>query len=967
MKVHAQEFKQNICLLGRELNSKITYTENNTQKTLDNEDINSITPHFQSAILKSAMRGLEIDSNVEIPKDTIIHFEFGVKVRDASGNDDGYDYINYGDYIVKDVEKQEDTNSYLIQCYDFMLKSMKDYEPMNITYPISIRNYLNTICQHLGLEFKNVNDTFANYDKMIPNELYLFYDSETETYSSLDYTFRDVLDELAQVTASTICIDIETNKLEVRYITLTQGKNLLGGYNFTKTNNGVTFETHKDGSVLVNGTATGIAYSTTGTQAELAGGVFNLKAGTYTLSINRTTGFQVQLFNRDTSKPIASAQSSKKFVIEEDVRAFYRIRVANGTTVNNVTVYPQLEEGDTESEWQPITQGDTIDEEYLKDVNVNFGEKFGPVNTIVLSRSAGADNVYYPAVLPENPKEIKISDNQIMNGNDRADYLPDLYNILNGLEYYTNDFSSTGICYYDICDRYAVKIDENIYSCVMFNDEVDITQGLEENVYTDLPEETNTDYSKADKDDRKINQTWLMVDKQNGVIQSLAEKIVDVSETVNGVGQVQLENAHEGILHKLSISGQISLLFPQSESDLYGHPLVPSDSLVPSNNLVPSSPVPYGNEILYPSSDLYSKSSILLIDDVEYKLDFDFLNYYSATVFDEFVYEDGECKIIRRVGIDSQGNKYALDNEVIEYRKPINLEIKSDSVIKLKSFSNAIYNVEYLLENVYTDNFATQVDVNSQIIQTNNKIEQTVSMVADKDGNVTSGSILLAINKDESQAKIQADKIELEGYTTINGNFKIDENGDMEVNNGTFNGLINAGSIEVKGYTQQDPYIRIGDMENDGGMHPYGTTIWDNGITVADYRDGSNPVIRTETSHNYAELNGGEVNAFAFNNVSLAEKKKDFELLKSGLDILKNIDIYKYFYKDENKEKKHIGLVIGNDYKYSKDITNDDNTEVDLYSFIAVCCKAIQEQQVEIENLKKEMEELKNGFNRISK
>ena len=34
---------------------------------------------------------------------------------------------------------------------------------------------------------------------------------------------------------------------------------------------------------------------------------------------------------------------------------------------------------------------------------------------------------------------------------------------------------------------------------------------------------------------------------------------------------------------------------------------------------------------------------------------------------------------------------------------------------------------------------------------------------------------------------------------------------------------------------------------------------------------------------------------------------------------------------------------------------------VDVYSFVSVCCKAIKEQQEEIEELKKEIEKLKGG------
>ena len=50
--------------------------------------------------------------------------------------------------------------------------------------------------------------------------------------------------------------------------------------------------------------------------------------------------------------------------------------------------------------------------------------------------------------------EIKIEDNQIMNMNNRDEYLPDILEKLDGLEYYINDFSSTGIVYYELCKNW---------------------------------------------------------------------------------------------------------------------------------------------------------------------------------------------------------------------------------------------------------------------------------------------------------------------------------------------------------------------------------------------------------------------------------------------------------------------------------------------------------------------------------
>ena len=422
MKTHTSSFKEQIKLIGKEIDSRITFGST----VLGKNDLNAVTPSYQGAILKSVMKQLDIDSNVAIPIGTILKYEFGLKVNGE------YEYINYGNYVVYNIEKQEDTNSYKIVCYDKLLYSMLDYVKLPITYPISIRDYINAISTALGLKFANKSGTFANYNKQIQADL----------YDGLGYTFRDVLDELAQVTASTICLN-NNDELEIRYITET---------------------------------------------------------------------------------------------------------------------------------------GDTIDEEYLKDVNVNFGEKFGAVNTIVLSRSGDSDSVYYPEVLPANPYEIKISDNQIMNGNDRADFLPDIYNKLNGLEFYTNDFVSTGIVYYDLCDRYSVKVGDNIYSCVMFNDEVLVTQGLEENIYTELPEQTKTDYKHASKDDRMINQVYLIVKKNEAEILAVINTTQQLQKEINPTkdesgSEIIIENASNNPLTYLEIEGKST----QKSTD--GKNLLPKDNI----------------------------------------------------------------------------------------------------------------------------------------------------------------------------------------------------------------------------------------------------------------------------------------------------------------------------------------------------------------------------------------------------
>lgn len=106
---------------------------------------------------------------------------------------------------------------------------------------------------------------------------------------------------------------------------------------------------------------------------------------------------------------------------------------------------------------------------------------------------------------------------------------------------------------------------------------------------------------------------------------------------------------------------------------------------------------------------------------------------------------------------------------------------------------------------------------------------------------------------------------------------------------------------------------------------------------------------------------------------SLAEQKKNFEKMQDrAVDILKNIDIYKYNLKcEKDTDKKHIGFVIGDKYNYSKEVTSLDNKGVDNYSFTSLCCKAIQELSQQVESLQNEIKILKeekfNEINRLDK
>lgn len=592
MRTHTSQFKNKIKEFGRELDSLISYEINNVEMELGNEQLNSVSIHYEGAVLKSVMKQLDIDSNIEIPIGTVLNYKIGMKVRNNDVVDyrDNYDYVDYGNYIVFSSEKQEDTNSYKLICYDKMLNAMKEYENSNITFPITVREYIDAICNKINVTFANSTDTFANYNKSIATEYYL--DAEGRT---MKYTFRDVLDQLAEVTASTICIN-ENDELEIRYIN--NVTNSLPseyveveylestGVEYIDTgyvpNNTSGFKIKMSVATDTDATTIGCRQSSSTNSRWFLGTNYNATAGRNTIYAGWNTNdgstaratwiankpfvYQLNYLNNRKricddveytaitttlatitysaylfcynlagtpslfkASKIYSCQISEGNDIVRDFVPCYRKsdNVAGLYDLVNDVFYTN--QGTGKFKVGDIVDG-VIDEETLKDVNVNFGEKFGPVNTVILSRSADADKVSLsnPVDLSDEDKiAIQISDNQIMNGLNRNEFLPDLLNKLYGLEYYINDFASYGICYLDVCDKYDIIIGDNTYHCIMFNDEVNVTQGLEENIHTNMQEENETEYKYTSSEDLGITQANIIAKKNEGSIEA-------ITQTING-------------------------------------------------------------------------------------------------------------------------------------------------------------------------------------------------------------------------------------------------------------------------------------------------------------------------------------------------------------------------------------------------------------------------------------------------
>ena len=824
MKQHTAEFKQELIKMGKQIDSIITYTDGNNQTVTLHDELFKVTPLFEANLMKSVMKQLEVESSVAIPYGTIINYQLGIKVGNS------FEYLDYGNYVVFSNDKQEDTNTYKITCYDKMIYSMKPYDKITGNYPMTIKAYLGLLATKIGLTLKDTN--FYNYSLEI----------QTDLYEDLEYTYRDVLDEIAQATGSIIIINA-SDQLEVIY---------------------------------------------------------------------------------------------------------------------------------------PTNSGDTINEEYFKDVNVNFSQKYGPINSIVLSRAGESDNVYIQdedSIRANGLCEVKIVDNQIMNFNDRSDYLQGLLDALGGVEYYINDFESIGVLYYDVGDYYNVTIGNNTYKCLMLNREINVTSGLEEIIHTDMPEQGETDYTKADKTDRRINQTNLIVDKQNQVIDGIVtevdeqnDKIAEIkattddiemqvanmynaTKTVTGIKTVVMEKCIKGYLLKLRIKGNNSV---------FGR-LYPADDLYPSDTL-------------YPRGD----SRIIVTDEngnsIMYELRVNEVLRANEEVYDEYILENNFAKVIRRVNPDGT----TKINEEVENIGTYTIYVsQGTNTITIKNYSASIEAV-FVEQNAYTDQFATKIEMSSAITQTAEEINTEVRKKVGED------EIISKINQSAEAVTINANKISLDGKTIdltgediniTSNNFSVDSSGNMSCNNANVSGTITSnnatitgGSIVLNG-TEGKQLIKVQKNNSSYTMtyiQPMMIGMNSNSAHVELWADDQNPGIDVFISNVGSYIRHDKITTPQVIQTSKESVKKNIEkYLENASNIVRNAEIYTYNFQFENDDdKKHIGFVIGDlggDYKTPDEVLSKDKEGIEQYNMTSILWKAFQEQQEIIEQMQKQIKELKEG------
>lgn len=620
-----------------------------------------------------------------------------------------------------------------------------------------------------------------------------------------------------------------------------------------------------------------------------------------------------------------------------------------------------------------------IDEEYLSEDDVTIGSKY-IINSLVFSRAEESDNIYRKddiSIEENGLYEFKISDNQILSTNDRVDFIEDLFNYLKTIQFYIFDIKSPGIMWFELVDMFNICVHGGEYPVVLLNDEITVDQDLEEKLYADEPDESTTEYKYADETDKKINQAYIVVDKQNQKITQLTSQVTENQEKIS-----KIEQDVDGIRQKVdnvqdftnTVSGNYQLIlsnaeaFPVLKLIMYGKSRDPL-YLYPNSKLFPSS--------LLTTQGEYNKITLVIdsqsrIDPSENVREYVFkieeqLNDYNE-IHDQLVIERNvdtnlcEVKVLRY--IQREGKIITVLKDPIEETVgSFEIELlEGKNYVYIKEYPHWKIDCKYLVQNDANDLYATKVEMHSSIEQTAEEINLEVRKKVDEN------EIISKINQSAERISIEAEKININGVVSANDNFKIDKNGNMTCNNGTFKG----GKINLSGGTKENPTFWIEDDSGNrayftpsgfgvGGstnyfeFNPYNILINLDGLNWNFNRDSQ----RTITDNDLYVL--ADIHAYSYLYDSLEEKKRDItQFTDKALDIVKNGELYSFNYKGEKEEtKKHIGFIIGENYKTPKEVMSTNNQAIDAYTMTSILWKAVQEQQETIEELQNEIKQMK--------
>ena len=168
---------------------------------------------------------------------------------------------------------------------------------------------------------------------------------------------------------------------------------------------------------------------------------------------------------------------------------------------------------------------------------LKLDDKYGEINSVIIGREPiVGEDVFLrdeESIALNGLTEFRIENNEIID-KDRKNAITPIFTALKGISYYPFETTTEGLGWYEIGDSFNIVNDTgDVYNTTLFNFSVTVDGSVKETLKTVAETKTQTQYQYATNISKRVKNTEIIVNKQDGVITQLVSDINDEDGVVN--------------------------------------------------------------------------------------------------------------------------------------------------------------------------------------------------------------------------------------------------------------------------------------------------------------------------------------------------------------------------------------------------------------------------------------------------
>lgn len=505
----------------KEIQAFIDYDESSIR---DSDDLISFKISCDSGLCKTAMRKLEanfLGNHSLLGK--WVKCGYGVRLPDGE-----FEYLNFGSFLVTEFTTSKDTETSSIVAYDLMVNAMTPYQNLDIEYPTDLFTYTQKLCEACNLELGN--EYFGESKALV-------VDNSTWNLSGDAHILDDGSLELTHL-GSEADITLTWGKKDIPLYL--QFELVRGGYYRCYiqcySEDGEVVETIGANNYYSTSTVENNSLITIKVDGDDE--LYNLLPNTQYIVI------KFYSFPEYASQPF-SIKNVKVFN-PDNLMNVWQIKQELWENIEGITyrdIFVQIAQAtastciihDDKVYFKPLADtGESLTYDNL--FKLKLEDKYGEINSVVLSRTPSEDNIYLQneaSAQTNGLTEFKIENNEIID-KDRETAITSIFYALNGVSYYPFEATTEGLGWYEIGDNITIETElGEEYKTSLFNCSVTVDGSVKETLKTTAETKTQTQYQYATTLTKRLKNTEVIVNKQDQYIKQLVSDMYEENGVVN--------------------------------------------------------------------------------------------------------------------------------------------------------------------------------------------------------------------------------------------------------------------------------------------------------------------------------------------------------------------------------------------------------------------------------------------------